>query len=127
MYQIALEGVSRYALNEAVKAIIRGALGHTFFPTPVEIRQECNRAIEPIARAAERQRMNEDQARERVEFEKRIQARSPEELARVRAVYENFCKQHEASKPAKVEEAAVVLDPDLLAQVPDAPSTFRRA
>lgn len=126
MYQIALEGVSRYALNEAVKAIVRGTLGHTFFPTPVEIRQECNRAIEPIARAAERQRMNEEQARECIEFEKRIQARSPEELDRVRAVYEDFCRQHAASKPVSVEEKTVFLDPDLLAQVPDAPSSFKK-
>jgi hypothetical protein len=43
MYHVALEGVSRYALNEAVKAIIRGALGHTFFPSPVEMRFSARR------------------------------------------------------------------------------------
>lgn len=125
MYFIALEGVSRYALNEAVKAIIRGTLGHTFFPTPVEIRLQCNKAIEPIAREAERQRMNQQQARERISYEKRMRARPPEEIARVRAVYEKFCEQHKASKPVS-EEGRIILDPELLAQVPDAPSTFKR-
>jgi hypothetical protein len=126
MYHVALEGVSRYALNEAVKAIIRGALGHTFFPSPVEMRLQCEKAIEPHIRQAERIRIRERQETENAQFERVLASRSPEAVARQQAIYRQFCEEHAAAKP-KSELDAVVLDPELVAQVPDAKDAFKRA
>ena len=126
MYHVALEGVSRYALNEAVKAIIRGGLGHTFFPSPVEFRQQCEKAIEPHIRQAERIRRREEQARDNAEFERVIASRTPEAIARQQAAYQRYCEQYKASRPVTAEPA-VVLDPEEVAKLPDAPATFKRA
>jgi hypothetical protein len=126
MYHVALEGVSRYALNEAVKAIIRGALGHTFFPSPVEFRLQCEKAIEPHIRQAERIRRREQQESENAQFERVIASRTPEAVARQQEAYRRFCEQYAASKPISAESVPM-LDPELVAKVPDASSTFKRA
>lgn len=126
MYHVALEGVSRYALNEAVKSIIRGALGHTFFPSPVEFRQQCEKAIEPHIRQAERIKRREQQESENIQFERVIASRTPEAIARQQAAYQRYCEQYKASKPVSAE-ATPILDADLVAKVPDAPATFKRA
>lgn len=124
MYFVALEGVTRYALGEAVKSIIRGALGHTFFPSPVELRQQCDKAMEPHVRHAQRVRLSEQQARENAEFDRVRAQRTPEAIARQQAAYRRFCERYESEmNPAHVP----VLDPDLVAKNPDAPSTFTKA
>lgn len=124
MYQVALNGVSRYALNEAVKAVVRGGLGHTFFPSPVELRQQCEKAMEPHYREAERVRIREAQARENREFDRTMSARSPEAVARVKSVYEKFCEGYRK----EAEVFVPTLDPELVAQVPDNPKAkFHRA
>jgi hypothetical protein len=123
MYFVALDGVTRYALNEAVKAIIRGALGHTFFPSPVELRKQCDAAMAPHIRQAERVRRHEALANENAEFERVIASRTPESITRVEAVYDQFCKQYRS--PAA--ETAPMLDPELVAQVPDAATFFKKA
>ncbi len=124
MYFVALEGVSRYALSEAVKSIIRGGLGHTFFPSPVEFRQQCEKVIAPFQRAAERDRLRKQQAAENAEFDRVLASRTPEGRARVAAAYARFCEQ---SATQEKQEAGLVLDPDLVAQVPDAKDYFKRA
>jgi hypothetical protein len=126
MYHYALQGVSRYALNEAVKAIIRGALGHTFFPSPVELRMQCEKAMEPHIRQAERIRIREEQETENARFNKVLAQRTPEAMARVSEVYRQYCEAYNATK-AKEESPAFTLDPELVALVPDASSTFKRA
>lgn len=126
MYHVALDGVSRYALNEAVKAIIRGGLGHTFFPSPVEFRQQCEKAMEPHIRQADRIRRREQQAKDNAEFERVIASRTPEAIARQQAAYAAYCEQYKASKPVSTEPS-VVLDPEQVAKLPDAPATFKRA
>lgn len=126
MYHVALDGVSRYALNEAVKAIIRGGLGHTFFPSPVEFRQQCEKAMEPHIRQADRIRRREAQAKDNAEFERVIASRTPEAIARQQAAYVAYCEQYKASKPVSTEPS-VVLDPEKVAKLPDAPATFKRA
>lgn len=126
MYHYALQGVSRYALNEGVKAIIRGALGHTFFPSPVELRQQCDKAMEPHNRQAERIRIREEQETENARFNKVLAQRTPEAMARVSDIYRRYCEQYAASK-AREESRALMLDPDLVANVPDAATTFKRA
>lgn len=64
-YYIALDGVTRHGLSEAVKAILQGKLGHTFFPSPPELRQQCDAAMEWHEREADRIRRREQMARER--------------------------------------------------------------
>lgn len=123
-YHIAVEGVTRYALSEAVKAILRGALGHTFFPSPVELRRQCDAAIQPVhdqARRVERQR---EQARENAEFNRVIASRTPGAVARQQEAYRRFCDGYKATKGA---ENGPMLDPALVALVPDAPSSFKKA
>lgn len=126
MYHYALDGVSRYALNEAVKTIIRGALGHTFFPSPVELRLQCEKAMEPHIRQAERERIREQQETENARFERVVAQRTPQAMARVSEIYRQYCDAYNATK-AKEEPAAPMLDPDLVAKVPDASTTFKRA
>lgn len=55
-YFVALEGVSRFALEAASKAIIRGVLGHGFFPSPPELRLQCDEVMRPIREAELRDR-----------------------------------------------------------------------
>lgn len=127
MYFVALEGVTRYALGEAVKAIIRGALGHTFFPSPVELRQQCDKAIAPHLEAERRIRQREQQARENASIAAAYAARTPESIARAKAIYDRFCEQYEASKPGH-KPFETTLDPDLVAKIPDADTgTFSKA
>ena len=127
MYFVALEGVSRYALGEAVKTIIRGALGHTFFPSPVELRQQCDKAIAPHLEAERRIRQREQQARENASIAAAYAARTPESIARAKAIYDRFCEQYEASKPGH-KPFETTLDPDLVAKIPDADTgTFSKA
>lgn len=126
MYQIALDGVSRYALNEAVKAIIRGGLGHTFFPSPVELRMQCDKAMAPHIEAQRQYRRMEAQRRENQEIAASHARKTPQAMARAKAVYDQFCASYEAAKNGS-SEPSVTLDPELLARVPDAPSPFSKA
>lgn len=124
MYFIALEGVTRFALSEAVKAIMRGALGHSFFPSPPELRRQCDAAQQPHLDAARRIRLTADDMRDRREFEAaRNRAQSPAAKARVAAAYARFCEDYEQA-PAFVP----TLDPELVAKLPDAPTqSFKTA
>lgn len=127
MYFVALEGVTRYALGEAVKSIIRGGLGHTFFPSPVELRQQCDKAVAPHLEAERRVRQREQQMRENAEIAASHAARTPESIARAKAIYDRFCEQYEASKPGH-KPFETTLDPDLVAKIPDADTgTFSKA
>ena len=53
-YYLALDGVTRFGLSEAVKAILRGRLGHAFFPSPPELRMQCDKAMEHHVQMRER-------------------------------------------------------------------------
>jgi hypothetical protein len=85
-YHLALEGVTRYGLQEAVKTILRGSLGHTFFPSPVELRQQCDRAMEWVFQEERRIRHREELFRDRREFEESRASRTPEQIERVKAL-----------------------------------------
>lgn len=124
MYFIALEGVTRYALNEAVKSCSRGGHGHEFFPNTVELRRECDRAQRPINDMARRIRLTEEQIRERREYERVQAAKTPEVKARVAETYARFCAGHQSDRPS--EPGGLKLTPEQLADIPDAPSAFRR-
>ena len=120
----ALGGVTRYALGEAVRSILRGALGHTFFPSPVELRRLCDEAQRPHSDYQRRVRITEEQQRERDEFNRIQASKTPEALARSRALWE---QARARLAPDKEPEPRLTLDPELVAKVPDAPSTFKRA
>ena len=120
-YHIALDGVTRYGLTVAVQAILRGALGHAFFPSPPELRMQCDQAMQWHEREAERIRRRQ---RENAEWQ-RIHGdwRPPTEAekARTSAVYAKFCEAYE--KPA---HESPKLDPELVAKVPDNPKLLAR-
>lgn len=120
-FMMALEGVTRHGLSEAVKFILRGSLGHAFLPSPPELRIECDKAMEWHARERERVARREQMERERRQFGP-VPDPSPEAKARVAALYANFCKSYEK---ASVEDT-LVLDPELVALVPDNPKSMAR-
>lgn len=122
LYFVALQGVTRYALSEAVKAISRGALGHAFFPSPPEFRMQCDAAQHPVNEQARRIRLTEAQMAERAEHARYQAMKTPKAKARVSAAYERFCADYE-----KPEQPVRWLDPELVAQVPDAPTKFKQA
>lgn len=132
-YYVALDGVTRYGLSEAVMAIIRGALGHAFFPSPPELRIECDKAMEWPERQAERARRQERYMQERRENNV-ITQRSPEAITRQQEAYRKFCEGHDAGKIAAGEaeraeiRARYGMTAELIEQIPDqpVPSNFKR-
>ena len=99
-YHIALDGVTRYGLSEAVKFILRGSLKHTFFPSPVELRQQCDKAMEWPEREAERIRR-----REAIERDREPPPRNPSEgeKARVQKLLAGFYASYDKGKQAEDE------------------------
>lgn len=55
-YYIALDGVSRFALETATRQIIQGALGSDFMPGPPVLRMQCEKVMRPIREAASREK-----------------------------------------------------------------------
>lgn len=102
-YYIALDGVTRYGLGEAVKNILRGAINHAFFPSPPELRIQCDKAMEWHERQREREHREERYIRERRENNAIVQ-RSPEALARQQEAYRKFCAGYTSEKD-EAEEA----------------------
>lgn len=56
VYLVALDGVTRYALEKATRKILQGALGHAFMPSPPELRIECDRIMQPHQDLLQRRR-----------------------------------------------------------------------
>ncbi|MEQ1941935.1 hypothetical protein ABMA32_05860 [Mesorhizobium sp. VNQ89] len=77
-YYIALEGVSGFALRSAVKRILQGSLGHGFFPSPPDLRLQCNQVMEPyvleMQRSRRKSRIAEELPREVVHSDAEKQA-----------------------------------------------------
>ncbi|WP_367715138.1 hypothetical protein AB2N04_14650 [Nitratireductor sp. GISD-1A_MAKvit] len=128
-YLLALRGVTKYALSRAVTAILQGALGHAFFPSPPELRIQCNRMMEwHEQKEAERRRI----ARENADFI-RQHGRPPEKTQqgrnRVRALYADFTqhwheiKYGEDPKAAEERRKRLGMTPEVLAKIPDAPKS----
>lgn len=88
-YYVALEGATRYGLSEAVRSILKGALGHAFFPSPPELRIQCDKAMEWPERQREREFREQRYIRERRENNNIVQ-RSPEGVARQQEAYRKF-------------------------------------
>lgn len=117
LYFIALEGTTKHGLSEAVKFILRGALGHTFFPQPPELRMQCDKAMEWHERERERARRQDQMQRDRPAPRPEPSAAQRERVARL---YADFCKGYEKA----AAEETFRLDPDLVAQVPDNPKAL---
>lgn len=107
-YFVALDGVGLWSLQEAARAILRKSLGHGFFPSPSELRGECDRIMEPIR---ELQRM--DARARRIEQENREHAprpaRSAEEIERHTRLMESFNARFvsEADRKLEAERAEI--------------------
>src|SRR5690606_5403817 len=64
LYFVALKGTTQHGLFEAVTFILRGALGHGFFPSPPELRMQCDKAMEWHTQERERIAHREQMERE---------------------------------------------------------------
>lgn len=120
-YYVALDGVTRVGLSEAVKAILRGALGHAFFPSPPEFRMQCDRAMEVYedqrTRDARRERLQREAAEHRP-----VGPKTPAQLERAKRLLAKF---HDGYvKPA--DKFVPTLDPSLVAMLPDNPQARER-
>lgn len=118
-YMIALDGVTRHGLSEAVRFILRGALGHAFLPSPPELRLQCDKAMDWHVKEQERILRQERMSSERVPPRKDP---TPAQRARVAAAYAEFCKDYEKLSA----EDTLKLDPALVAQIPDNPKSLAR-
>ncbi len=132
-YMVALEGVTRYGLREAVRSILKGGLNHAFFPSPPELRSQCDRAMEWPERQRERQIRQDRYMQERRENNAVVQ-RSPEAIARQQAAYRKFLAAYDTDKTdAEDAERAEIRDrygltDEAVSALPDQPlpSNFKR-
>jgi hypothetical protein len=124
VYFLALDGTTRYGLAEAVKAIVQGALGHAFFPSPPELRMQCDKAMQ--WHEYERERIWQRE-RNRLSAPQQI-PQTPEGRERVAKAYDEFCAGY-VSEATKAEEAErqfirdkYGMTPERLASIPDRPA-----
>lgn len=128
-YHIALEDVTRYALAECVRGVFQNKLGHTFFPSPPEMRRLCDLAMLPHERQRERAWRQHKLEQESAQFRKRTVV-SPEAKARSLQSYQEFCASYEQNKISGDEaervriRAEFGMTEEALSQVPNAPNSF---
>ncbi|WP_165358299.1 hypothetical protein [Mesorhizobium sp. Pch-S] len=96
-YFVALEGVTKHGLSEACRAILRGRLGHAFYPSPPELRLQCDEAMKPHRWHRDRERREMQYINERRENNAHVQ-RSPAAIARQQKAYKAFTAGYEADK-----------------------------
>lgn len=84
---MALDGVSVFALQTATKNIMRGVLGHAFFPSPPELRIQCDELMKPILEARARDSYDRRILKEMAADSKRADW-TPESRARATAKWE---------------------------------------
>jgi hypothetical protein len=109
---IALEGTYRRGLSEAVRAILKGSLKHTFFPAPPELRMEHDRQMEPYQddwQTANRKRRESEEFRRDDSYG--FAPRQTEgSCARVKAIYDDFCAgyaEQKGEEPRQTDPRAV--------------------
>lgn len=100
---IGQQGVTRGALAEAVKQVLRGALGHGFHPSAPEFRLLCDsiqrKQAEERARGEDERRQRRENEQRRLQHEK---TKTPEARGRVAAMLARFNQDHEARQAANV-------------------------
>lgn len=103
---IGQQGVTRGALAEAVKQVLRGALGHGFHPSAPEFRLLCDgiqrKQAEERARGEDERRQRHENERRRLQHEK---TKTPEARARVAAMLSRFTQDYETRQAAARNDA----------------------
>ena len=122
-FMMALDGVTRYGLSEAVRFILRGALGHAFLPSPPELRIQCDKAMQYHRQMRDRIIRQENIRRDR---EPDIPPRTADEIARQKERMARFYEASGYEDGQKIAQERVTLDPALVAQIADAPTTWKR-
>lgn len=133
VYIVALEGVTKWGLREAVRSILQGGLDHSFYPAAPEFRMHCNAIMRPVIEKIEKERREHLLREQEAEF-KTLEPKSPEAKARASAAYSAFLAGIETDKrdgkteAQELEEIRAKYDPELLAAIPDQPenSTFKQ-
>ena len=133
LYYLALDGVTRYGLAEAVRAVSQNKLGHGFFPSPPELRGLCDKAMEWHEHQREREYREERYIRERRENNAIVQ-RSPEAIVRQQEAYRKFCAGYTSEKQSAEEaeraeiRARYGMTDELIDAIPDqpVPSNFKK-
>jgi len=124
---VALEGVTRHGLAEAVRFILRGALGHGFMPSPPELRIQCDKAMQWHHDEAERIRRREQIATERPAPVKRTQAQIERNKELVSGLYRSMGWEPDESDPDAFRAAMEAkYGADALAKIPDNPNALTR-
>lgn len=109
-FAIALDGVTRHGLFEAARAILQGALGHGYFPTPPALRMQCDKAMEHHVRMRERIALRERAERERPPAKAPLSVEEKRrQQERMRAFHASLDggKEHESAAAIEAERAAV--------------------
>lgn len=130
MFLLALDGVTRWGLMAGIERIIKGGLGHAFMPSPPELRQAIDREMIPHAAERERIERREKLAEEAAAFGP-IPKRTPEQIARVKAIYDRFSADYETQSKERMERDEVRarhgMTDEVLSKIPDRPLPgFRR-
>jgi hypothetical protein len=100
-YFVALDGVTRKHLFRATERILKGALGHAFFPSPPEFRLLCDKQVEADLEDARKQRMLEEERAMRAEARFYDEQRTPEAKERVKAIYDEYRAKDDARRAAE--------------------------
>lgn len=89
-YVTAMDRVLVEHLSEAVTAIMQGALGHGFFPSPPELRIQSDRIRQAELERERRIAQARRQCEEAVQYQRQMPEPSPEAKARVQAMVDEF-------------------------------------
>lgn len=125
-YYLALDGVTRHGLSGAVRSILQGRLGHGFFPSPPELRIQCDKAMDHHRWERDRAHREDRYARERRE-NNAIAQRSPEAVARQQRAYQAFLSGIEEERSNSIEaeraeiRASYGITDEAVANLPDLP------
>lgn len=124
-YQVALEGFPKWAIANAARKFLRGDVGGqstVFCPLPPKLAEAVKIEMAPVYRQVDRENAKARIRREAAEFESKV-VRTPEARRHISASYAAFCAAYVKTSP---HSASVRLDPSLIEQVPDAPTTWER-
>lgn len=123
-YLAGLRSVRYLDLVAAVQAILEGALGHGFFPTPPELRIECNRAFDRRHADDVREARRREMA-EQIATRNDLPKRTPEGRERVAKLMREFNMRWEIerTKEPPLDEVRARLGDEALRRLPNQPTT----
>lgn len=129
-YRVALEGCPAWAIANAVRRFLQNKVPHqnkVFCPRAPELRAAVDAEMAPVMQQIEYERRRGRLRDEQSQLASPVR-RTDGEKARAAQLYAEFCDLHAQAcagdEGAKPRRAA--LDPEKLAMVPDAPTTFAR-